>query len=410
MLPLQQELEQRGLLKHYTDPKLFELYDQWGQTFYFGMDPTADSLHLGNFVNFMNAIHLMLRGNRCIPLIGWATGMIGDPGGKDSERSFLDAATVAHNVSAIQTQISQILIYIQNLTGRALNVAPVVNNHDFYTQMGYLDFLRDVGKYITINTMITKDTVRKRIEDPEKSISYTEFSYMLLQWYDFAKLYKDENCLLQIAWSDQRGNVVTGIELIHKKYNAKAYGLTCHLVLDSSGKKFGKSEGNALRLDPSKNTPYVVYQYFINVSDDDVTRYLKLFTLLSFDEIDAIIWQHFTTPSQRLGQQRLAYEVIRIIFGESAALSCQTVSLFLFADDKITLLDTLTPDQLDMIIQQVGVVAHDLDIITMAVSSGLCASRGIAKQLVASGGLTCVYGTHYGLLCKWKKHLKIIQK
>jgi len=180
------------------------------------MDPTADSLHLGNFVNFMNAIHLMRRGNTCIPLVGGATGMIGDPGGKDAERNFLSEDVLAHNVASIQTQVAGIMDNIKAVTGEDLTVANVVNNADFYTEMTFLQFLRDVGKYMTVNSMMTRETVKKRIEDPDKSISYTEFSYMLIQGYDFVKLY-EQGCKLQISGSDQWGNVTAGIELIRKK-------------------------------------------------------------------------------------------------------------------------------------------------------------------------------------------------
>ena len=236
MLSLKQELESRWLLKQYTDEKLFELYDQWGQKFYFGMDPTADSLHLGNFVNFMNAVHLMRKWNTCIPLIWWATGMIGDPGGKDSERSFLDEDTLAHNVTSIQNQINTLITNIKSVLWEDLPTQPVVNNKDFYDGMWFIDFLREAGKYITVNSMLTKETVRKRIEDPDKSISYTEFSYMLIQGYDFYKLYADQWVKLQIAGSDQWGNVTTGIEIIRKKTDGwEAYAFTCPLVLDSNG-------------------------------------------------------------------------------------------------------------------------------------------------------------------------------
>lgn len=199
MLTLKQELEQRGLLNQYTDEALFELYDQGGQKFYFGMDPTADSLHLGNFVNFMNAVHLMRRRNTCIPLIGGATGMIGDPGGKDSERAFLDEETLAHNVQAIQTQIKQLLHNITNMLGENLQSQEVFNNKEFYKNMTFLDFLREVGKYITVNSMMSRENVKKRIEDPDKSISYTEFSYMLIQGNDFYRFFVDQGVKLQIA-------------------------------------------------------------------------------------------------------------------------------------------------------------------------------------------------------------------
>lgn len=223
MFPLKQELEQRGLLNQYTDESLFDLYDQGGQKFYFGMDPTADSLHLGNFVNFMNAVHLMRRGNICIPLVGGATGMIGDPGGKDSERNFLSEDVLAHNMTSIQNQIQYLINNIKHVLGEDLQTDPVFNNKDFYKDMTFLDFLREAGKYITVNSMMSRETVKKRIEHPDKSISYTEFSYMLIQGYDFYKFYTEHDCKLQIAGSDQWGNLTVGTELIRKKANGTAY-------------------------------------------------------------------------------------------------------------------------------------------------------------------------------------------
>lgn len=388
MLPLKQELEQRWLLKQYTDEKLFELYDKWWEKFYFGMDPTADSLHLGNFVNFMNAIHLMRRGNICIPLVGWATGMIGDPGGKDSERSFLDEVTLANNVSAIHRQIGQLITNIKNVTGENLQVAPIVNNKDFYTGMWFLDFLREVGKYITVNNMMTKETVKKRIEDPDKSISYTEFSYMLIQGYDFVKLYQEQGCKLQIAWSDQRWNVVTGTELIRKKFDGEAYALTCNLVLDSNGKKFGKSEGNAIWLDPAKNKPYFVYQYFLNVTDTDVERFLKLFTLLEFDVIGQIVAKHNEDPAARYGQGQLAYRVVEIIFWTDAALQAQEITKFVFADNKMDLLLETDPMNIKYIYENIGFVNY-VDGLTAvdAVSELFAVSRWDAKKLIQSWGI-----------------------
>lgn len=389
MIPLKQELEQRWLLKQYTDEKLFEIYDKWWEKFYFGMDPTADSLHLGNFVNFMNAIHLMRRGNICIPLLWWATGMIGDPGGKDSERSFLDDETLNHNISSIHRQIGQLITNIKNVTGENLQVLPIVNNKDFYKDMSFLQFLRDVGKYITVNNMMTKETVRKRIEDPDKSISYTEFSYMLIQWYDFVRLYEDQWCKLQISWSDQRGNVVTGTELIRKKLDSEAYGFTCNLVLDSNGKKFGKSEGNAIRLDANKNKPYFVYQYFLNIADADVERFLKLFTLLDFAEINTIVTDHNLSPEKRRWQQSLAYHVVQIIFGTDAALQAEEISKFVFADDKLDLLRLTDPQNIKYIYENIGFINYrdNLTIID-AISELYNISRWDAKQLVQSWAIS----------------------
>lgn len=215
-MKLKDELEQRGFLYQNSNEELFEAFDKWGEKLYCGFDPSADSLHLGNFVGFMTAVHFMRRNNTYYALIWWATGMIWDPGGKDAERTFLSEETLRYNEKAIKNQIAGILKNLQNFTGEEFKFE-TVNNYDFYQGMNYLDFLREVGKYMTVNTMMSKDTVKKRIEDPDKSISYTEFSYMLLQGYDFYKLYSEDGVRLQIGGQDQWGNLMTGVELIRKK-------------------------------------------------------------------------------------------------------------------------------------------------------------------------------------------------
>ncbi len=292
MKPLKQELQDRGLLYQVTNDEIFEKLDKGGVNFYCGFDPTADSLHLGNFIGFMVAIHIMRRGNIYTALTGGATGMIGDPGGKDSERNFLSEEVLENNQKSISNQISWVLENLKNFTGNDFKYR-FVNNKDFYQDMNYLDFLREVGKYITVNVMMSKDTVKKRIEDPKQSISYTEFSYMLLQGYDFTKMYKDDNMLLQIGGQDQWGNLVTGTEIIRKKYEGESYAMTWPLITDSSGKKFWKSEGNAMFLDENKTNPYFIYQYFMNTSDEDVAKYMKMLTLLETEEIDEIVEKHF---------------------------------------------------------------------------------------------------------------------
>jgi tyrosyl-tRNA synthetase len=302
--------------------------------------------------------------------------MIGDPGGKNAERSFLDPATLAANVAAIDKQVATILSNLQELCGHTFEYE-VINNISFYEELTYIDFLREIGKQMTINQMISKETVKRRIEDPEQSISYTEFSYMLMQGYDFFRLYQDYNCQLQIAGSDQWGNVVTGIELIRKKLDQQAFGATCPLILDSTGKKFGKSEGNAIWLDPTKNSPFSVYQYFMNTTDEDVERYLKLFTLLSFGQIEEIVRQHQLDKSQRVGQQKLAYYVTMSIFGKEAAANADLITCTLFGDcnpaEEIT---TMTTNQLEAFHQATG--AHEAApgrIIELLCSSELCESN-----------------------------------
>ena len=347
MKPIRQELEERWLLFQNTNEKIFEELDKWWKAFYCGFDPTADSLHLWNFIGFMVALHIMRRGNKYIALTGGATGMIGDPGWKESERSFLSMEVLDENQKAISSQITNILETLRQNLGEDFKY-DFVNNKDFYKDMWYLDFLREVWKYITINVMMSKDTVKKRIEDPDKSISYTEFSYMLLQWYDFVHLFEKDNVILQIWGQDQWGNLVTGTELIRKKLDGDSYAMTWPLITDSTWKKFGKSEWNAIWLDKNKTSAYEIYQYFINTADEDIERYLKMLTLLEVEEIDEIVKKHMQKPENREWQKVLAYKVVEIIHWEKEAQMAQKISDFMFWDPKIRVetLQNLSKDEL----------------------------------------------------------------
>jgi len=312
MKHLKEELEQRKLLFQNSSEDLFELYNKWGENFFIGYDPTADSLHLGNFIGFMTGVHFMRRANKYFALIGGATGMIWDPGWKDAERSFLSKEKLQENEDSLKKQISGIFKNLEEITKEKFDYE-VVNNKDFFEWVSYLDFLREVGKYVTVNKMISKDTVKKRIEDPKQSISYTEFSYMLLQGYDFYRLFSDRNVKLQMWWQDQWWNLVTGSELIRKKVDGQSYVATWPLITDASWKKFGKSEWNAIWLDKNKTSPYEIYQYFMNSSDDDIERYMKILTLLETEEIEEILENHKKAPENREWQKRLAYSVVEII-------------------------------------------------------------------------------------------------
>ncbi len=347
MKPIRQELEERWLLFQNTNEKIFEELDKWWKAFYCGFDPTADSLHLWNFIGFMVALHIMRRGNKYIALTGGATGMIGDPGWKESERSFLSMEVLDENQKAISSQITNILETLRQNLGEDFKY-DFVNNKDFYKDMWYLDFLREVWKYITINVMMSKDTVKKRIEDPDKSISYTEFSYMLLQWYDFVHLFEKDNVILQIWGQDQWGNLVTGTELIRKKLDGDSYAMTWPLITDSTWKKFGKSEWNAIWLDKNKTSAYEIYQYFINTADEDIERYLKMLTLLEVEEIYEIVKKHMQKPENREWQKVLAYKVVEIIHWEKEAQMAQKISDFMFWDPKIRVetLQNLSKDEL----------------------------------------------------------------
>ncbi|MDD3794326.1 MAG: tyrosine--tRNA ligase [Candidatus Gracilibacteria bacterium] len=388
MKSLKQELSDRGLLYQFSSEELFKTFDEGKGSFYCGFDPTADSLHLGNFIGFMVGVHLMRRGNKYIALTGGATGMIGDPGGKDSERSFLSPEILDNNQKKISIQISGILENLKKFTGSEFKY-DFVNNKDFYKDMGYLDFLREVGKYITINVMMSKDTVKKRIEDPDKSISYTEFSYMLLQGYDYCKLFKDDGVTLQIGGQDQWGNLVTGTELIRKKYDSECFALTWPLITDSTGKKFGKSEGNAMFLDKTKTSPYFIYQYFMNTADEDLAKYMKMLTLIETEEVDQIVANHMKNPENREGQKTLAYKVVEIIHGTLEANLALKISDFMFGDnDKIITLKSLNTEEIETFKLSMGGFKYDGEnLFETIVKSGLESSNSNARNAVKSGSI-----------------------
>ena len=392
-MKLREELEARGLLYQYTDEKFFDLYEKWGEKFYCGYDPTADSLHLGHFLTFMAAVNFMKRGNTFVMLIWGATGMIGDPTGKSEARAFLWLDQLRHNQDAITKQVGQILENLKKLTGKDFQFK-VVNNYDFYKDLSVFDWYRTVGKYITLNTMLSKESVKKRLENTESGISYTEFSYMLLQGNDFVHLYENEGVKLQIWGSDQRGNMVTGIEMLRKKREGELenYVMTLPLMMDSTGKKFWKSEWNAIWLDQEKNSPYFVYQYFVNTADADVEKFLRAFTLLEISEIESIVAQHVQQPELRYGQRQLANYVIQTLFGEEAAQQAEKISEFLFGErDKMELLSAFSADELQALARETGgcsVQEDEIRILELLVLAWVCESNGDAKKLIAQGAIS----------------------
>lgn len=423
---IKNELEDIGLFYQVSNQAVFDIIDNGKWTFYCGFDPTASSLHLWNFIGFMVAVHLMRRGNKYIALTGWATGMIGDPSGKDSERNFLSSEDLKNNEQAIEKQTSAILTNLESFTGEKFQF-DFVNNRDFYEGFGYLDFLRDVWKYITVNVMMSKDNVKKRIEDPSQSISYTEFSYMLLQWYDFCKLHTNEWVNFQIWWSDQWGNLVTGTELIRKKYDDETYALTWPLITDSNGKKFGKSEWNALFLDKELTSPYKIYQYFMNSADDDIEKFLKMLTLIDVQEIDIIIKDHMKNPGERKWQKLLAFHVVEIIhWGKDAQVAQKISELLFWKGDKIEILQNLNKDEIESFFLELwGFIYGWEKLFETIVKSGLAKSNWEARQAVQS------WAIHIGeekiedfqydisdkflsngvlLVRKWKKNFRIIKK
>ena len=392
-MKLREELEARGLLYQMTNEKFFDIYEKGWEKFYCGYDPTADSLHLWHFLTFMTAVNFMKRGNTFVLLIGWATGMIWDPSWKSEARAFLWLEQLRHNQEAITIQVKQILENLKKLTWKDFKFE-VVNNYDFYKNFSVFDFYRTVWKYITINTMLSKDNVKKRLNNPESGLTYTEFSYMLLQGNDFLELYENHGVKLQIGGSDQRGNMVTWTEMLRKKtdWEAEIYVMTIPLMMDSSGKKFWKSEGNAIWLDPRKNSPYFVYQYFINTADADVNKYLRAFTLLEIPEIEAIVSKHNEHPEERYGQKQLANYVIQTLFWKEAADQAEKISEFLFGkSDKLEMLSTMSQNDIEALKHETGgakLEGSEARILELLVQAWLAESNAEAKRLIQQNAIS----------------------
>ena len=365
-----EELQKRGLIKDVAGEGIEELINKGGVTFYWGTDPTADSLHLGHYSSLVTAKRLMKMGHHPILLCGGATGRIGDPR-PTSEREIIDIDVLNHNIECIRKQIDEIFE----------GSARLVNNYEWFKEYNYLDFLRDIGKYINVNYMLNKDIINRRLET---GITYAEFSYMLIQGYDFLHMYQDLGCTMQVEGSDQWGNITTGIELIRKILGREAYGFTMPLILDSNGKKFGKSEGNALWLDKNKTSSYELYQYLINTDDSKVEEYLKVFTFLSLDEIDAIMARHKETPEQRMAQKELAKQIITDLRGESEFLHAKEVSESLFTGN----IKNLTDNEIKEVFKGVPTITYeDKDLIDILVSGGITASKREAREFLSSGAI-----------------------
>jgi len=375
-------LEKRGLVMQTSSDDLAKTLAEEKLTLYIGFDPTADSLHTGSLVPLVCAAHLQRAGHRVILLVGGATGMIGDPSFRSDERKLQTPEEIERNVAGIRGQIERFV----DLGGET--PAKIVNNADWIAPMSFIEWLRDVGKYFTVNYMMAKDSVKSRLAS-ESGISFTEFSYMTLQAYDFLHLHDNEGCTLQAGGSDQWGNITAGIDLVRKARGREVFGLTFPLVTTASGEKFGKSAGNAIWLSPDRTSPYVFYQYWINTDDRDVVKYLNYFTFLSDDELAALASGVESEPHKRAAQRALAWEVTKTVHGEEAAERARRASEMIFGGE----IEGLTDAEIEEVFAEVPSVTLprvDLDeginIVGLLSSSGLCKSKGVARKLVISGG------------------------
>ena len=323
-----EELKWRGMV-HDTMPGAEEHLMEAMRSAYVGFDPTADSLHIGNLVPIMLLAHFQRCGHKPVALVGGATGMIGDPSGKSAERNLLDEATLRHNQEAIKNQLSQFL----DFDGEFENSAVLVNNYDWMKDFSFLGFIRDVGKHITVNYMMAKDSVKNRISsESTDGMSFTEFTYQLVQGYDFLHLYNHNDCTIQMGGSDQWGNITTGTELIRRIGNGKGYAITCPLITKSDGSKFGKSEGGNVWLDANRTSPYKFYQYWLNSSDEDAEKYIKIFTFLTMEEIETLVKDHQEQPHLRQLQKRLAEEITALVHSQEEVDNAVKASNILFSD------------------------------------------------------------------------------
>jgi tyrosyl-tRNA synthetase len=386
------ELRWRGMI-HDIMPGTEELLNRELITAYVGFDPSADSLHIGHMVSVMMLKHLQQSGHQPIALLGGATGMIGDPSGRSSERNLLDEEELRHNQECIRKQLTRFLDFDSKSTNRAI----LVNNYDWMKEYSFLGFIREIGKHITVNYMMAKDSVKKRIgAEDSQGMSFTEFSYQLVQGTDFLHLYNKYNCKLQMGGSDQWGNIVTGTELIRRKTGGEAFALTCPLITKSDGSKFGKTETGNVWLDPEKTSPYHFYQFWLNVSDSDAARYIKIFTLLDRKMIENLISAHNKSPHERLLQKRLAEEITTMVHSRDDYLAAVEASQILFGSGTTESLKRMNENtfldvfegvpvfEVDKMILQSGVSVADL----CAEHSQVVASKGELKRLVQGGGLS----------------------
>lgn len=387
-----EELKWRGMLQDMT-PGIEEHLSKGMASAYLGFDPTADSLHIGHLVGVMTLLHFQRAGHRPFALVGGATGMIGDPSFKSAERNLLSKETLDHNISCIKGQLAKFL----DFSAKESNQAVLVNNYDWMSKFSFLDFIREVGKHITVNYMMGKDSVKRRLEDGN-GLSFTEFSYQLIQGYDFYHLWKNENCSVQLGGSDQWGNIVTGTELIRRMGGGSAFALTVPLITKADGTKFGKTESGSVWLDPEKTSPYAFYQFWLNVSDEDASKYIRIFTTLDQESVLTLEAQHAEAPHLRILQKELGKSITTMVHGAKEFKIADKASQILFgksSTEDLAALDERTFLQVFEGVPQVKIskaefqeVSTNLDLFGEVTQGVVFASKGEARKMIQGGGVS----------------------
>lgn len=387
-----EELRWRGML-HDMMPGIEDELKKGVSSAYLGFDPTADSLHIGHLVGVMVLVHFQRAGHKPVALVGGATGMIGDPSFKSAERNLLDRETISKNIDSIQKQLDKFL----NFDAKTENAAELVNNYDWMKDFSFIDFIRDVGKHITVNYMMSKDSVKKRLEGGT-GMSFTEFSYQLIQGYDFYHLWKNKNCTIQLGGSDQWGNIVTGTELIRRMGGGSAYAITVPLITKADGTKFGKTEGGSVWLDPEKTSPYQFYQFWLNVADEDASKYIRIFTLRSKEEIESLEAEHQAAPHLRVLQKALAEDITTMVHSAEELQKAIDASQILFGKstteslaglDERTLLDIFEGvPQVEISKSEFESCTNVTDFLSTTTKDVIFPSKGEARKMIKGGGVS----------------------
>lgn len=382
-----EELRWRGMIQDIM-PGTEEQLQKEMTTAYIGFDPTAESLHIGSLVPILLLVHLQKAGHKPIALVGGATGMVGDPSGKSEERNLLDEATLNKNIEGVKNQLEKFL----DFDSAKPNAAEMANNYDWFKNISFIEFLRDTGKHITVNYMMAKDSVKKRIEG-EIGMSYTEFAYQLMQGYDFYWLYQNKNCKLQMGGSDQWGNITTGTELVRRKAGGEAFAFTCPLIKKADGGKFGKTEKGNIWLDARLTTPYQFYQFWLNASDEDAEKWIKIFTFLRKEEIETILNTHHKDAGQRILQKSLAEEITTFVHGKEELKKAIETTQKLFTDQSAPA-ESLSIEDLE---GMEGIIKSDftkakieagIDVVSLLADTGIFTSKGEARKMVQAGGVS----------------------